>query len=85
MPRVRNSGSFVALIFDIRIWPLFLVFLNKNKFLTVLSTLLSPLSATTLLLLVLNAFAAHVLKDLIVFNIEVSSAATLLNPWIKHQ
>ena len=76
---VRKLGFFVALIFNIHVDFLNLLFLDK--FITI-SLILSPLSLTTLLLLILNAFDADS-DDLFMFNTKISSIAILLKPQMK--
>ena len=74
---VRKLDSLVAPIFDICVDFL-------NEFLTVLLALPSP-PLTTSLSSNLNIFRAEFSDYLVVFNIEVNSAAILLKPWIKRQ
>ena len=78
---VRKLDSPVASIFGTRVKFLDLLFLNK--FTTILLARLP--TPTTLLLLALNVFRPDSLDDLVVFNKEVSDAAILLKPRIKHQ
>ena len=77
---IRKVGSSVASISEecIKISNLlFFDFLEIDEFLTV--SLALPPTPTTSLLSALNAFRIK-FDDLVVFNIEVSSAAILLKP-----
>ena len=79
MLEVRKLGSPVALIFGIRIEFPDLLFLDK--FMTVsLALLLSP--PTISLLSILNVFEAK-FNNLVVFNKEISGAATLPKSLMK--
>ena len=85
--RVKKICFFIAIIFDLYINFLDLLFfdlLDLDKFITVLLAFLL-LFPTILLLLALNVFKAEFLYDLIVFNIEISSITILLKPLIKRQ
>lgn len=83
---VSKVSFLITLIFDIYIKfsnLLFFDFLNLDKFLIVLSTLLL-LFLTILLSPTLGA--CRVKSDnLVVFNIEINNIAILLKAWIKHQ
>lgn len=57
---------------------LFFNFLNLDKFLTFLLALLLLLLLKTILLLVLNAFKANILDNLIVLNNKINDIAIFL-------
>lgn len=82
MPKIKNISFLIILIYVKMLNFLFFFFLDLNKFLSIL--LDSVLSLSTILLLsILNAFEIK-FDNIIIFSIEISSLAILLQLLIKH-